>query len=299
MHWASPYAAAMSLFHPVGVMPTRVSACSMVLNGCRSLGLTIDAKTTLGALSAELDATWHAVAARLPDNPAIQLSENTEGKTEVSLGALEKLEEPNSLLQLRAAVADLMPRVDLPEILLEIAARTGFAEAFTHVSERNARADNLVTSLCAVRLGGACNTGLEPFIRNDNQALRRDRLFWVSQNYLRADTLSAANAILVAAQSQLELAQVWGGGEVASAQEDQLGALGLVVNIIVLWNTLYMTATVERLKQHGYPVLDEDLARLSPLIFEHINMLGRYSFAVPEEVARGELRPLRNPDDDI
>ena len=82
-------------------------------------------------------------------------------------------------------------------------------------------------------------------------------------------------------------------------QEDQLGALGLVVNIIVLWNTLYMTAAVERLKQHGYPVLEEDLARLSPLIYEHINMLGRYSFAVPEEVARGELRPLRNPDDDL
>jgi hypothetical protein len=80
-----------------------------------------------------------------------------------------------------------------------------------------ARADNLATSLCVVLLGGACNTGLEPLIRNDNQALRRDRLSWVSQNYLRDDTLSAANAILVAAQSQLELAQVWGGGEVASA----------------------------------------------------------------------------------
>ena len=82
-------------------------------------------------------------------------------------------------------------------------------------------------------------------------------------------------------------------------QEDQLGALGLVVNIIVLWNTLYMTAAVERLRQSGYPVLEEDVARLSPLIHEHINMLGRYSFAVPEEVARGELRPLRNPDDDL
>ncbi len=29
------------------------------------------------------------------------------------------------------------------------------------------------------------------------------------------------------------------------------------------------------------------------------DVLGRYSFAVPEEVARGELRPLRNPDDDL
>ena len=120
---------------------------------CRSLGLTIDAKTTLDALSVELDATWQAVAARLPENPAIQLSESADGETELSLGALDKLEEPNSLLQLRAAVADLMPRVDLPETLLEIAARTGFAEAFTHVSERNARADNLVTSLCTVLLG--------------------------------------------------------------------------------------------------------------------------------------------------
>jgi hypothetical protein len=35
------------------------------------------------------------------------------------------------------------------------------------------------------------------------------------------------------------------------------------------------------------------LARLSPLGHEHINMLGRYAFILPEPVARGELRPLR------
>ena len=28
---------------------------------------------------------------------------------------------------------------------------------------------------------------------------------------------------------------------------------------------------------------------------EHINMLGRYSFSLPEAVAKGELRPLRDP----
>ena len=42
---------------------------------------------------------------------------------------------------------------------------------------------------------------------------------------------------------------------------------------------------------------DEDVARLSPLQHKHINMLGRYSFSVPEAVAKGELRPLRNPAD--
>ncbi|WP_428994808.1 Tn3 family transposase [Klebsiella pneumoniae] len=375
--------------------------------------------------------------------------------------------------------------------------------------------------------GDACNTGLEPLIRLDIPALRRDRLSWVAQNYIRDDTLSAANVILVSIQSQLELAQIWGGGEVASAdgmrfvvpvrsvhsgpnpkyfgssrgvtwynlisdqfsglnaitvpgtlrdslvllavvleqqtelqptqimtdtgaysdvvfglfrllgyhfsprladvggtrfwrsspdadygqlnglakqsvklelitehwddllrlagslklgripatgimrtlqtgdrptrlaqalaefgriektlhmltyindeskrratltqlnrgesrhslaravfhgkrgelrqryregQEDQLGTLGLVVNMIVLWNTIYMTEALKQLKRQGYQVLDDDVARLSPLGWEHINMLGRYSFAVPEEVARGELRPLRNPAEDL
>ena len=40
---------------------------------------------------------------------------------------------------------------------------------------------------------------------------------------------------------------------------------------------------------------DEDVARLSPLGFEHIDMLGRYAFVLPDAVARGELRPLRDP----
>ena len=81
-------------------------------------------------------------------------------------------------------------------------------------------------------------------------------------------------------------------------QEDQLGALGLVVNIIVLWNTIYMDAALTQLRKEGYQVRDEDVSRLSPFIHErHINLLGRYSFAVPEAVRRGELRPLRNPDD--
>ena len=35
--------------------------------------------------------------------------------------------------------------------------------------------------------------------------------------------------------------------------------------------------------------------RLSPLGLKHINMLGRYAFTLPDSVARGELRPLRNP----
>ena len=78
-------------------------------------------------------------------------------------------------------------------------------------------------------------------------------------------------------------------------QEDQPGALGLVVTAIVLWNTIYMDAALDRLWAEGFDVRDEDVARLSPLGFDHINMLGRHAFSLPEPVAGGELRPLRSP----
>ena len=39
-------------------------------------------------------------------------------------------------------------------------------------------------------------------------------------------------------------------------QEYQADAICLMANNIMLWNTLYIAAAVERLKPHGYPVLD-------------------------------------------
>ena len=43
-------------------------------------------------------------------------------------------------------------------------------------------------------------------------------------------------------------------------QEDQLGALGLVVNALVLWNTLYMEAVLTQLRTEGIEVLSADVA---------------------------------------
>lgn len=183
---------------------------------CRTLGLSAQPEPTLSALTNELDRTYRAVAARLPDNPAVRFDQVGD-KQELVLSPLDKLDEPASLIALRERVAGMLPRVDLPELILEVAARTGFTDAFTHLSERTARATDLPISLCAVLMAEACNTGPEPLIRGDIPALKRDRLSWVDQNYVRDDTLTAANAILVAAQSRMALANLWGGGEVASA----------------------------------------------------------------------------------
>lgn len=488
---------------------------------CRTLELASDPIPALSALTEELDATFCAVSARLPNNPSVRF-ETVGDKLEMILTPLDKIEESKSLIALRQEVASRLPLVDLPEIFLEIASRTGFTEKFTHVTEQASRAADINISVCAVLLSQACNTGLEPFVHHDTPALRRDRLTWVEQNYVRDENIVAANAKLVTAQSRIPLARSWGGGEVASAdgirfvvpvptihagpnpkyfrnkrgltwynmisdqfsglnaiavpgtlrdsmvllavlleqqtelqptqimtdtgaysdivfalfrllgfrfcprladiggtrlwridpnadygdindmsrnkvnlkliashwddflrlagslklgrvpamgimrmlqigdrptrlaqalaefgriektlhilryiddesfrrailrqlnrgegrhsvareifhgkrgelrqryregQEDQLGALGLALNVVVLWNTIYMNAVLTQLRKEGYPVHDEDVAHLSPLIYKHINMLGRYSFAVPEAVARGEMRPLRS-----
>ena len=67
-----------------------------------------------------------------------------------------------------------------------------------------------------------------------------------------------------------------------------------MVNVLVLWNTYYMDAGLNHLRSEGWEIKDEDLARLSPLAYSQINMLGRYQFHLAEELKDGGMRPLRN-----
>jgi TnpA family transposase len=472
----------------------------------------------LDELADKLDAAYRDLAARLPDHPALELTHEGE---RLSLGRLEAEPEPPSLVALRTLIAGMLPRVDLPDLLLEVHDWTGCFDECTHLSEANARMADLPLSVAAVLIAEACNIGFRPVSSPSVSALTRDRLSHVDQNYVRAETLRAANGRLIDAQGSIPLASAWGGGLVASAdglrfvvpiatlnagpnpryfgmqrgatwlnavndqaagigaivvpgtmrdslhildlllnieggprpdvvvtdtasysdivfglfrilgyqfspriadltdtrfwrlnasadygplnavarsrvnrqrirerwsdmlrvagslhtgtvraydllrmlhrdghpsrlgqafaeygriaktlhllpfidvddsyrrqigaqlnlhesrhqlarkifhgqrgelrqryregQEDQLGALGLVLNAVVLWNTRYMDAALAQLRASDYPLREEDIARLSPLGFKHLNVLGRYTFAAPEP---GCLRPLRDP----
>jgi TnpA family transposase len=77
-------------------------------------------------------------------------------------------------------------------------------------------------------------------------------------------------------------------------QEDQLGALGLVLNAIVLWNTRSLDRALNHLLNQGRMPATEDIARVSPLACDHINLHGRYQFTLDGPAARGQLRPLPN-----
>ncbi|MDU1847220.1 MAG: Tn3 family transposase [Niallia nealsonii] len=167
-------------------------------------------------LTGNLDQSYIQTAERWTENPAVRI-ETFAGKDKLILSPLDRLEEPESLHRLRAQVQSLLPPIDLPELLLEVNSWTNFTDAFTHISEGGSRVKDLSVSICAVLLSQSCNIGLVPVVKQGIPALEYDRLTWVEQNYFRTETITQANAALVSDHTQLNLAQLWGGGEVASA----------------------------------------------------------------------------------
>lgn len=88
-------------------------------------------------------------------------------------------------------------------------------------------------------------------------------------------------------------------GKVKGKQDEQLknqvGCLNLISNIIIVWNTIYINKAVEQLREEGYRVDEEDLKRIWPTRFEHINVYGRYLFNREEIRKNRKLRKLRKP----
>jgi hypothetical protein len=54
--------------------------------------------------------------------------------------------------------------------------------------------------------------------------------------------------------------------------------LSLLSNAVLVWNTVKMSEIVGQLRAGGEIVRDEDLARISPLLFRHVIPNGTYHF---------------------
>lgn len=175
---------------------------SMRAQVCRSLDHSADPEPELKMLAQQLDEAYRRTAEKLPTNTSVRI-EQIAGRATPVITGLDKLEEPPSLKLLKEQVASLLPRVDLPELMLEVQQWTDFASEFTHVREGRARVDDLPLSTCAALLAEACNIGLEPLTNWGYAPLTRSRLAWVQQNYIRAETLTQANARLVDYHSRL------------------------------------------------------------------------------------------------
>ncbi len=177
-----------------------------------SLELPEDPADHLADLARTLDETYREVINRLPDSASVSFDD--QGR--LHLGSLEADPDPPSLDELRTRTSRMLPRVDLPEVLLEVADWTGYTNAFESLTGGGSRLADLEVSVSALLVAQACNTGLTPVASSSVPALARDRLQHVDQNYLRTETIKAANKVLIEAQAKLPLARRWGGGFVAS-----------------------------------------------------------------------------------
>jgi len=290
-----------------------------------ALQLTGAVEAHLTELAGRLDAAYTSLAARLspplePSErtarpPTVRLEPGHDGRVRLHLTPLEAVGEPASLLRLRELVGRMLPQVDLPEVLLEVHAWTGYLTEFHHVtladSSAGSRMQDLATSLAAVLVAEGCNLGFAPVIKAGHPALTRDRLSHVAQNYLRTDTLTAANARLIDAQAGIEIARLWGGGLVASvdglrfvvpvrtldagpnpryfgqrrgvtwlnAINDQVAGIGAVVVTGTMRDSLHVLDVI--LNRDGGPppqMIATDTASYSDLVFGLFRLLG-YQFS--------------------
>ena len=183
---------------------------------CAGLSLEVDPQQALERLGAQLDGAYRQTAERLPANVALQIAE-LAGADRPDLSKLEALDEPEQLSALRATTTAMLPsRVAFSEVLLEVCRWTGFADAFTHLSEGLARAQDLHISICAVLLAEACNISLAEVANPGIPALAPSRLSWVSQNYVRAETIAQANELLLDVYRRIPLVGALGDGHIAT-----------------------------------------------------------------------------------
>ncbi|WP_405393899.1 Tn3 family transposase [Streptomyces gougerotii] len=192
------------------------AVCEDVLAG---LSLDMPVAEHLAELVRALDAGWKQMAERLESAGAdakVSLDIQPNGRVKLNVAKLGALGEPKSLAWLRKRVEKMLPKIDLPDLLFEVQSWTGFLDAFVHLGDGTTRMKDLTTSVVALLVSEACNIGMTPVTNPAHEALTRSRLVHVDQFYLRADTIAAANAILIEAQSQVPIVAYWGDGLLAS-----------------------------------------------------------------------------------
>ena len=112
---------------------------------------------------------------------------------------MKAIEEPPSLVDLRGPHHGDAAARRLPEVILEVMSWVPeLGEAFTAVSGGRSRLKDLPVSIAACLTAHSLNVGYRPIARRASRRWSARRLSHVYQNYFRPETLSPANAPLVA-----------------------------------------------------------------------------------------------------
>ncbi|MEL7051103.1 MAG: Tn3 family transposase [Cyanobacteria bacterium J06588_5] len=75
----------------------------------------------------------------------------------------------------------------------------------------------------------------------------------------------------------------------------QVDCLNLVINAIIIWNTVYIDKVVQQLRKEGYEISDDDLKSVWPTRQRHLNVYGAYLYETERIGQQLGLRHLRQP----
>lgn len=130
---------------------------------------------------------------------------------ELKVKQVEAVNIPDEVEEVKKLITSALPRVKLPDLLIEVDQWTHFTRHFTYFSGQESRTKDLQKCLFANFIGQGCNIGLVNMADSTPDITYR-QLFHVSQWYLRDDTLRKAMAEIINFQHRLPLASVWGDG---------------------------------------------------------------------------------------
>ena len=119
--------------------------------------------------------------------------------------------------------SQLLPRIKITELLMDVDDWTGFSRHFTHLKDGAEAKDR--TLLLSAILGDAINLGLTKMAES-SPGLTYAKLSWLQAWHIRDETYSAALAELVNHQYQHAFAAHWGDGTTSSSDGQRFRAGG-------------------------------------------------------------------------
>ncbi|QXW84023.1 Tn3 family transposase [Bacillus sp. LJBS17] len=148
-------------------------------------------------------------------------------KGKLSLARLEK-DVPEEAKKFSASLYQMLPRIKLTDLLMDIAYITGFHEQFTHASNNRKPDKEETIIIMAALLGMGLNIGLSK-MAEATPRLTYKQLANVSQWRMYEDAMNKAQAVLVNFHHKLQLSSYWGDGTTSSSDgmRMQLGVSSL------------------------------------------------------------------------
>ena len=181
------------------------------------LELPVEAGDAVDRLRRELDAAAEAFAAGLDNNAFARLNGD-----DLALSKRDALDIPNSVRELRRVIETNMPRIRIEDLLVEVDGLCGFTGELAPLGGYTSRTEHHYAALLAAIVAHGTNLGVTTMAQSTKR-LSVDVLQHVSRWCLRAETLKAANRVLIDHHHRLELAGVWGDGGKSSSDGQRFG----------------------------------------------------------------------------